>query len=455
MKWFILICSFLSFVSYGIPRGEVQKYSSLSKKSQEEGGVSYAVLFSDDLPLCVTSLDNKPQLLPHFIQIPSTKKIFSSERNLSASLSLPLCNKDQETFISHRAQEMIQAPAPEQVAGFWFALPIWAFWGSIATNGVACVSSYYTAKHILTSDSKVIISGATTLLTLLLPGVVKAPIICGGIGAIKHSQVTYHNVEEKLLENQSSVEKMGEFENIGITQHPFLDSIVKIITSERLISNDEDTNSIDNKEDLEVTKKEEDKGLGAILKDLLNNPTNQKLGSGFFIDKDKILTNYHVVKAKEKELKDDEYDIIYEAILFDGQRIKVKEILAKDEKMDLAVLQLDQPIGKPVKLGNADNLNLLDEVVVSGSPLGLTGTLTKGYISQFRRDQGGINYIQYTSPTSAGNSGGALFLESSRELIGVPTFIVVGFVSQNLNFAISVKDVKKFLKNNGIKISSE
>ena len=164
------------------------------------------------------------------------------------------------------------------------------------------------------------------------------------------------------------------------------------------------------------------------------------------MDEYKVITNYHVIQSKFRK---NEYEADYVIELADGTQISVQEVLAQDEERDLALLQTVSPGRTSVRLGDSDKLNLLDEVIIAGAPLGLRNTLAKGHISQIRgyEDKG---FIQYTAPTSHGNSGGALFLADSQELIGIPTKTVP--IGQNLNLAIPVNDIKKFLEENGIEL---
>ena len=93
-----------------------------------------------------------------------------------------------------------------------------------------------------------------------------------------------------------------------------------------------------------------------------------------------------------------------------------------------------------------------EEVHAIGHPLGLYDwTYTKGYISQVRNDyewsiEQSSHYadvIQTATPISPGNSGGPL-LSDDANLIGVNTFGSIE--GQNLNFAVSAKEVEDFLR---------
>ena len=127
----------------------------------------------------------------------------------------------------------------------------------------------------------------------------------------------------------------------------------------------------------------------------------------------------------------------------------MQKILAQDEERDLALLQTVFPAGTPVRLGDSDKLNLLDEVVIAGAPAELKNSLAKGHISQIRGGQRQRVLFNTRPPHPQETAGGALFLADSQELIGIPTMIINSMLGQNLNFAIPVNDVKKFLEENG------
>jgi len=83
-----------------------------------------------------------------------------------------------------------------------------------------------------------------------------------------------------------------------------------------------------------------------------------------------------------------------------------------------------------------------------GSPLGLEGTVSPGFISGIRNIDG-ITLLQTTAPISPGNSGGAL-IDLAGDVIGVPTLSLTSVqqkvtVSQNLNFAIPANEVRELL----------
>src|SRR4029078_8080812 len=108
------------------------------------------------------------------------------------------------------------------------------------------------------------------------------------------------------------------------------------------------------------------------------------LGSGFIIDKDGfILTNHHVVAHASEVM----------VTLIDRRQFKAK-IIGKDDKMDLALLQIrdkDQHVPnnlKPVDFGDSDLVRIAESVIAVGNPFGLQHTVTRGIISAKNRTIG-------------------------------------------------------------------
>jgi S1-C subfamily serine protease len=124
-----------------------------------------------------------------------------------------------------------------------------------------------------------------------------------------------------------------------------------------------------------------------------------------------------------------------------------------DEVADLALIRVAKvpPGVEPLKLGDARDLSVGDDVHAIGHPTGEAWTYTKGVVSQLRRDYQWsskatlkahrANVIQTQTPINPGNSGGPL-LTSDGKLVGVNSFKSQG---EGLNFAIAVDDVRRFL----------
>ena len=136
-------------------------------------------------------------------------------------------------------------------------------------------------------------------------------------------------------------------------------------------------------------------------------------GSGFILTSDGyIVTNYHVVEGATA-IKVNTYDnSTYDA-----------KLVGYDDSNDIAVLKVDASGLSPVVLGDSDKMNVGDNVVAIGNPLGeLTFTLTAGMVSALNRqitiDDMSMNLIQTDCAINSGNSGGALF-NSYGEVIGM------------------------------------
>jgi Tfp pilus assembly protein PilF len=155
-------------------------------------------------------------------------------------------------------------------------------------------------------------------------------------------------------------------------------------------------------------------------------------GTGFFISPDgKLLTNYHVIRGV---IEDSEIVVAKS----DTKRYQLITIGAADEKRDVAELIFEVG-GENVpylSLGSSAGAVEGERVLVIGNPEGLTGTVSDGIISGFRKNR---TMIQITAPVSPGSSGSPV-LDESGNVIGVA--VAIYKEGQNLNFAISADAVK-------------
>jgi serine protease Do len=141
------------------------------------------------------------------------------------------------------------------------------------------------------------------------------------------------------------------------------------------------------------------------------------LGSGFVIDPEGIVvTNNHVIDEA------DEIKVIFD----DGTELEA-EIIGRDEKTDLALLQVKSNKTLPfVPFGNSDAVRVGDWVMAIGNPLGFGGTVTAGIVSARNRniDAGPYDdFIQTDASINKGNSGGPLF-NMDGQVVGINTAIV-------------------------------
>ena len=100
-------------------------------------------------------------------------------------------------------------------------------------------------------------------------------------------------------------------------------------------------------------------------------------GSGFVIsDNGYILTNYHVIKGASS----------IKVAFMDGTNYDATLVGGESEN-DIAVLKINASGLSPVVLGNSDNVQVGEQVVAIGNPMGeeLRGTMTDGILSAINR----------------------------------------------------------------------
>jgi len=164
------------------------------------------------------------------------------------------------------------------------------------------------------------------------------------------------------------------------------------------------------------------------------------LGSGVIVTNEgHIITNNHVV---------DQVDEI-EVQLSDG-RTKKARLVGADSQLDLAVLKIDNPGVKPLKLADSDTVQAGDFVLAIGNPFGFEETVTDGVISSKGRP-GRSDYfgdlLQTNAAINPGNSGGPL-INLRGEVVGINTAIAsTTGGSQGVGFAIPSNTVRTALES--------
>src|SRR5258706_1406994 len=148
------------------------------------------------------------------------------------------------------------------------------------------------------------------------------------------------------------------------------------------------------------------------------------LGSGFFIDADRVVTNRHVIEGAYRA----------EVHLNSGRNFPVKNVLAVDAEGDVALLKVEAPpsLVRPLSLDRTSPQEG-ESVVVIGNPFGLEGSVTNGIVSAVRDIPGFGRIIQITAPISPGSSGSPV-VNMQGQVIGVATLQITG--GQSVNFAI-------------------
>jgi S1-C subfamily serine protease len=160
----------------------------------------------------------------------------------------------------------------------------------------------------------------------------------------------------------------------------------------------------------------------------------QTRGSGFFVRRDVVVTNAHVVDGQSV------------VKLQVGDRTYLARVANVSSGSDLAVLKLDQPSATQatLELGSATQARVGQEVIAIGSALGvLSNTVTRGIISAVRQ-VGPVTLLQTDAAINPGNSGGPL-LDRNGVVIGVNSMAVAKQTGEGVAFAVAINHVTQLL----------
>ena len=167
-------------------------------------------------------------------------------------------------------------------------------------------------------------------------------------------------------------------------------------------------------------------------------------GSGFILTTDGyIVTNHHVIADADS----------VKVTLYNGDTYDAT-VVGGDEDYDIAVLKIDAEDLQPVTLGDSSKLNVGDQVLAIGNPLGeLTFSMSGGMVSSVNRtinvDGTPFNMIQTDASINPGNSGGPLF-NSYGEVVGIVSAKYSSYSNESvegLGFAIPINDVWSMIED--------
>ena len=173
-------------------------------------------------------------------------------------------------------------------------------------------------------------------------------------------------------------------------------------------------------------------------------------GTGFIIGDRQLLTNDHVVRDCRN----------LRARTAEGREITATT-RARDNRRDLALLDLREPAGPPLAFRAEPAIRRGESVVTYGFPLaGMLSsgpTLTTGDISALAGLADNRAHFQISAPVQPGNSGGPL-LDLAGNVVGVITSKLnaqrvaqrTGDIPQNVNFAVKAEEVLAFLREQRI-----
>ena len=171
-------------------------------------------------------------------------------------------------------------------------------------------------------------------------------------------------------------------------------------------------------------------------------------GSGVVVDRSGIiLTNSHVVANATK----------VRVIFGETEREPLRgTVVGIDEERDLAVVKGDATDLNPLEIGSSAALELGDDVVALGYPLGLGGvTVTKGILSaedrtiEVRDPLGDTvkfsQLLQTDAAINPGNSGGAL-IDANGRLVAINSAAAPAAAAENIGFAIPIDSALPVLR---------
>jgi putative serine protease PepD len=175
--------------------------------------------------------------------------------------------------------------------------------------------------------------------------------------------------------------------------------------------------------------------------------TQSGSGTGFLVDSDgTIVTNAHVVgDASQVQVRFED----------DGE-LHTAQVLGVDASTDLAAIKVDAGAAdgvRPLALADSDKVQVGEDAIAIGYPLGLDRTATAGIVSGLDRDIQAPNgfsidkVIQTDAPINPGNSGGPL-LNASGQVIGINSQIATaggGNGSVGIGFAVPANTVRDVL----------
>ncbi|HEY2548807.1 MAG TPA: trypsin-like peptidase domain-containing protein [Candidatus Acidoferrum sp.] len=177
------------------------------------------------------------------------------------------------------------------------------------------------------------------------------------------------------------------------------------------------------------------KGFGEIAEKLrrstvLVQPGERGNGSGVIWQSDGlIVTNAHVVSGSSVRIQ-----------LWDGREFAA-EVIARDQRMDLAALRIPASELPAAEAADSSKLRPGELAIAVGNPLGFVGALTTGVIHAVGplRVGGSPSWVQASVRLAPGSSGGPL-ADACGHIIGINTM-----VAGRLALAIPSNTVSQFL----------
>ena len=149
-----------------------------------------------------------------------------------------------------------------------------------------------------------------------------------------------------------------------------------------------------------------------------------------------IITNNHVIESAVTTGTIE--------VEMDNGEIVPATIVGRDSAYDLAVIKISKGNQPTITVGNSSTLNIGDQVIAFGSPLGLDHTVTSGIVSSLNRPvttgttgaESYVDAIQTDAAINPGNSGGAL-TDAQGNLVGI-NYAIASLGSSSLSQSGSI-----------------
>lgn len=226
---------------------------------------------------------------------------------------------------------------------------------------------------------------------------------------------------------------------------------------------------------------DQEKSNGMTTKDIIKNATpsvaliksefteagEAGTGTGIVISEDGyIMTNCHVIRTTYNIRSSNGYDYTNPFSFFGGgytieektsnaDKVTITlsdgseheaEIIGSDENTDLAILKIDAKGLIPAIIGSSDSLEMGDEVLTLGYPVGMGLSASKGIVSGLEKEvttelssgaTATMTLIQTDAAINPGNSGGPL-LNSKGEVVGITSSKLSNVSVEGIGFAIPI-----------------
>jgi serine protease Do len=153
-----------------------------------------------------------------------------------------------------------------------------------------------------------------------------------------------------------------------------------------------------------------------------------------------VVTNRHVVSRRMGSAR----------ILLADERQLEAELIATDDEVDLALLQVQAGDLPAARIGDSNKLRVGEMVFTLGHPWGQRNAASFGIVSQLgkaetRGERGSIPVIRTDARLAPGNSGGPL-INASGEVVGINTMIIGGDQGIAIPSSVAIDFVKQHSK---------